>query len=55
MRTCCNVEEWEEGKTAIRKPAAYEQSPPLAVFSVSFKIASCKERTTGMDSCHFYC
>lgn len=42
------------GKTAIRKPAAYEQSPPSAVF-LSFKIASCKERTTGMGSCHFYC
>lgn len=54
-RSCCNVEEWEGGKTAIGKPAAYEQSPPSAVFSLSFKIASCKERTTGTGSCHFYC
>lgn len=54
QRSCCNVQEWEGGKTAIGKPAAYEQSPPSAVF-LSFKIASCKERTTGMGSCHFYC
>lgn len=54
-RSCCNVEEGERGKTAMGKSAAYEQSPPLAVFSLSLKMASCKERTTGMGSCHSYC
>lgn len=42
-------------KTAIGKSAAaYEQSPPSAVF-LSLKIASCEERTTAMGSCQFCC
>lgn len=54
-RSCSNVEEGEGVKTAMGKSAAYEQSPPLAVFSLSLKMASCKERTTGTGSCHSYC
>lgn len=57
-----NSESFQQRETTVvwrsrkeGKPAAYEQSPPSAVFSLDFKIASCKERTTAMGSCHFYC